>query len=187
MKRLLAAGVVAAVVIGVLVLALAYRNQSRSSQQRSEPGVGEAQGLLGQAGFRIKVSHLTRDLSQAGLPAAGAGRRYVGLDVTFYNDSQSQQRADPGDFQLRDSQGGLHSHVGLGASSGQCAAWRVADLHARGKEGEPPRDQSAEQVGPVFGPVGLCFEAGGAPAGPLVLLWNPDVGFLVPGVQLTLP
>ncbi|MBJ7604058.1 MAG: hypothetical protein JF888_12835 [Candidatus Dormibacteraeota bacterium] len=187
MRRLLAAGVVAAVVIGVILLALAYRNQSRSSQQPSESGVGEAQGLLGQVGFRIKVSHVTRDLSQAALPAAGGGRHYVGLDVTFYNDSPSQQRADPGDFQLRDPQGGLHSHVGPGPSSGQCAAWRIADLHAKGKESEPPRDQSADQVGPVFGPVGVCFEAGGDPTGPLVLLWNPDVGFLVSGVQVTLP
>jgi len=187
LRRLFAAGVLAAVLVGGIVLALAYTNQSRSSRQPSEPGVGEAQGLLGQVGFRIKVSHVTRDLPQAGLPAAGAGRHYVSLDVTFYNDSQSQQRADLGDFQLRDSQGGLHSHVGLGARSGQCAAWRVADLHAKGKESEPPRDQAADQVGPVFGPVGICFEAGGDPTGPLVLLWDPDVGFLVPGVQLTLP
>ncbi|MDQ6900889.1 MAG: hypothetical protein M3072_15555 [Candidatus Dormibacteraeota bacterium] len=187
MRRLLAAGIVAAVVIGAILLALAYRNQSRPGQPPSEGGAGEAQGPLGQVGFRIKVGHVTRDLSQAGSAPAAGGRHHVGLDVTFYNESQSQQRADPGDFQLRDFQGGLHRHVELASSTGQCARWRVADLHARGKQSEPPRDQSADQVGPVFGPVGICFEAGGDPAGSLVLLWSPDVGFFAPQVQLTLP
>jgi len=187
LKKLLGASLLAALVVGAIGLALAYRNLQPAAPPAARPGVGEATGLLGPVGFRIGVSQVDRDFKPVAAPAPAQSQHYISLRVTFYNESESQQRADPDSFRLRDPQGAVRRPSVFADPAGPCGLWRMADLHPRGKASESARDASAQQIGPLFGPVRLCFEVAGDPAGRLVLLWDPDTGLLASGpVQLVL-
>jgi hypothetical protein len=110
----------------------------------------------------------------------GAGR--VTMALSFHNTSSSQQRADPGDFTFRDSSEAAVRPV----FDTVCPHWTRADLHPRGQAGQAPRDADAQQVGPEFGTVPLCFPLARAASRRPTLVWEPDVGVLSTPIAIAL-
>lgn len=128
--------------------------------------------------FAVRVTHLQRAATIPGAPALAGGQHYVTIAVNFENQSASQQRANPADFQLVDPLGGTHPPTFLATPNAQCPHWAIGDLYPNGPGSAQPRDASATQAGRSFGPQPLCFAAGGAVDAPLTLMWDPDVSFL---------
>jgi len=152
---------------GVTVVLLPHGDAGSPS---SVPDHGSAVTFGGRAGFDVSVSDVH-------VPDT-AGR--VTLAVSFRNTSSSQQRADPQDFAFRDGSGGVVRPL----FDATCPRWRRADLHPAAGASQSPRDADAQQVGPNFGPVPLCFSVAHPAARP-TLVWDPDVGFL--GTPVTIP
>jgi len=152
---------------GVTVVLLPHGDAGSPS---SVPDHGSAVTFGGRAGFDVSVSDVH-------VPDT-AGR--VTLAVSFRNTSSSQQRADPQDFAFRDGSGGVVRPL----FDATCPRWRRADLHPAAGASQSPRDADAQQVGPDFGPVPLCFSVAHPAARP-TLVWDPDVGFL--GTPVTIP
>ena len=140
---------------------------------------GAAQVAMGVADprFAVRVTQLQRGATIGGAPAPGANAHYVTLRVSFLNQSDSQQRADPLDFRLVDALGAAHDPTFLPPPSTSCRQWQRADLYPNGPGSAKPRDADATQAGRSFGPEELCFAAGGDPNGALTLVWDPDVSF----------
>jgi hypothetical protein len=174
---LLGAVVVAAATLAAFVII--WRTGAESAAPGAATMVPTDQGtahstFVGNAGFAVAVSALERDAHMAGAPDPGAGLHYVALRVQFRNTSAQQQRADPADFQLRDALGVSRAPT-FPSAGASCTRWRMTDLNPGGPGTRSPRDSEAEQTGPLFGPVALCFAAGGDSNGPLTLVWDPDV------------
>lgn len=160
----------AAVVTAGAGVTVAMLPHGRAGLPSSVPDHGSAITFGGPAGFDVSVSDVhVPDTS---------GR--VTVAVSFRNTSSSQQRADPHDFAFRDGSGGAVQPL----FDATCPRWRRADLHPAGGASQSPRDADAQQVGPDFGPVPLCFPVAHPIARP-ILVWDPDVGFL--GTPVTIP
>jgi hypothetical protein len=171
-RRLLAGVLVAAAVLVAGIAATAVmRTQRGTASQAAVPDHGSANTFGGTAGFEVAVSDVH-------LPEAG-GR--VTVAVSFRNTSSSQQRADPQDFTFRDSSGATARPL----FDATCPPWTQADLHPGGGAGQSPRDRNAQQVGPDFGPVPLCFAVARPPTAGPTLVWSPDVGLL--GTPVLIP
>ena len=190
MKALFAAvGLIGVVVIGVVfVVGLGFA--SRSVRVRPMVAAGNtvtaqyASGV-GTVPFSIKVLGIERHPQLSGV-SGEPGQQLVRLQVAFANAPSGQQRADLHDFSLLDATGAHRQPVTGGDG---CPAWPKSDLHATANDGRRPRDADANQVGPSFGPVPLCFAVGGNANGELYLQWDPDVSiaFLSAPVQVLLP
>jgi hypothetical protein len=190
MKALFAvAGLIGVVVIGLLaVVGLGF--VSRVVRLRPQVGAGNtvtaqyASGI-GTVPFSIEVRGIERHPQLSDVNAQ-QGLQLVRVQVAFANASTSQQRADLHDFSLIDATGAHRPPVTGGDS---CPAWPVTDLHPNRDDGRPPRDAEANQAGPAFGPMPLCFPVGGNPDAELRLQWDPDVSiaFLSAPVEVLLP
>jgi len=157
-----------------LVLSGSLRGASAGPVPRATPDQGAAHLAMGGGpGFSVVVQEVQRQATAEGLPPPAAGLHYVTLAVRFRNDSTRQQRADPRDFALRDGLGQQRPPVT--SPAGACQAWNMTDLVPAGQQGQPPRDAQAARAGTNFGPVPLCFLAGGLPTAPLTLVWSPDI------------
>lgn len=106
-------------------------------------------------GEQVSVSALNRNLPADEFDKPEAGNHFVALNVTFVNNSNDTKATNPYDFKLRDAAGNTHD-IAFSGNPG-CNTWQAVDL---GK-------------GSTLGPKPLCFEAGGAPAGALTLVWTP--------------
>ena len=185
---LFAVGSLAALLVaGTLALA-GVTFVSRTIQLRSVAQAGGAataryaSGLM-DVGFSIRVTATERGVQLPNRPATESGAR---VQVSFTNTSRNQQRADRHDFSLVDASGRSQQPFTGGTL---CPAWPMTDLHASLNDGQPSRDGEADQVGPSFGPVPLCFPVAGDPNADLTLVWDPDVSiaFLSSPVELLLP
>lgn len=174
-RRVVLAGLLAglaAIVVAALAVVTVPRRVQPPAQTSTVADHGTAPRLDGPSGFAVAVSDV-RVLS-------GTGR--VIMALTFRNTSSNQQRADPGDFQLR-TPSGTTVRPAFDAS---CPSWNRADLHAGGGSAQSPRDSDAYQVGPVFGPVPLCFSLPDPVSCGLALIWDPDLGLLGTAVSIPL-
>ena len=179
---LLAIGIVALVACMAVALVAVVRGPGPVATPTEVAAVdhGVAHAAMGAVNthFAVTVTHLQRSATIPGAPAPASGLHYVTLAVSFENQSDAQQRANPRDFQLVDAIGVTRSPSFLAASSGQCSLWPIADLYPKGPGSATPRDAEATQAGRTFGPQPLCFAAGGAPGAALTLIWDPDVSAL---------
>lgn len=163
---------VAVIVAAGVALSALVHPQPGAPSQPAMPDHGSARGLTGPAGFDVTVSDVR-------VPAAG-GR--ITLQVSFHNASSRQQRADPLDFTLREASGATARPVFDQA----CPRWTRADLHPAGGASQSPRDAEAQQVGPAFGPVPLCFAVDHPVIAGATLVWTPDIGFFGAPVPIAL-
>jgi len=173
-------------VVGLAVLTLASRTvRVKPALTTGSTATAQYAGGLGTSGFAIEVQGTERHLQVAGVPAAPADLHSIRVHVTFTNTSRRQQRANLPDFSLYDATGAVRPPVAGGHA---CPAWPMTDLHATGNDSEPPRDVGAQQTGPSFGPVPVCFQVAGDPDGELRLRWDPDVSiaFLSSPVEVML-
>jgi len=136
------------------------------------PNAGQAATQFGAVGFFLKVDGVQR------------GSYGVRLQLTFFNRSNEQQRADPQDFRLE----GKGRQTGEGevqpqqepfftsgpAQLNQCPNWGRVDLYPPGGGDQPLRDPAGTRAGAIWGPSTLCFQD---PGGALTLIWEPDVAF----------
>ncbi|MGH2518549.1 MAG: hypothetical protein ACRDF8_01985 [Chloroflexota bacterium] len=172
---------------GGLVLTGLARTSAPAAGAAGTPDQGSARFAAGGGpGFSLAVQDVQRQASPLGTPAPAAGLHYVTLAVRFGNTSSRQQRADRRDFALRDSLGQQRPPVT--SPAGACPAWVMTDLVPAGQQHQPLRDAQADRAGASFGPVPLCFQAGGSPAAPLTLVWDPDISmpFLSTAAQIPL-
>jgi hypothetical protein len=169
-RLLLAVVLVAAVLVAGLTV-IAFLPRADIGSRPGPPDHGSANTFGRAAGFDVTVS----DFQETD---AGA---LVTIEVTFRNSSSTQQRADPQDFTFRDASGATASP----RFDASCPHWTRADLHPAGGAGQSPRDADAQQVGPDYGPVPLCFTVAHPGAGGPTLVWNPDIGLL--GAPVAIP
>lgn len=107
-------------------------------------------------GFTINVSGVNRNLiSSNPYTQPEAGNHFVSLQVLLKNGTNSPKSANPFDFQLKDSQGQIHTIAF--AVAPECESWQAVNLAA----------------GAILGPKSLCFNAAGDIAAPLSLVWSP--------------
>jgi hypothetical protein len=181
-RPLLAVGIVALAACMAVALVAVVRGAGPVASPPEVAAVdhGVAHAAMGAVNtrFAVTVTHLERSATIPGAPAPASGLHYVTLAVTFENQSDVQQRANPQDFQMLDALGATRSPTFLAAPNTQCPRWPIADLYPKGPGSAPPRDAQATQAGRTFGPQPLCFAAGGAPGAALTLIWDPDVSFL---------
>lgn len=123
------------------------------------PRTGAASNWLGPVGFAVKVTSVQR-----------TGSSLV-VQLSFRNTSNSQQRADPGDFTLVSGHQNLRPTFGPG-----CPNWGRVDLYPSGATSQALRDPGGTRAGSTWGPSSLCFPVSRLPA-KLILEWSPDVAF----------
>jgi hypothetical protein len=182
----LLAGAILAAIVGVTAIGFASRAvRVRPALASGDVAAAQYAGGIGTVGFTMRLVGSERHPRVTSLDVP-AGMQVVRVDVSFASTTSAQQRADRRDFSLRDSTGTMRRPITGGDA---CPAWAMADLHAASSIGQPPRDAGAEQVGPSFGPVPLCFAIAGNPDGELRLEWDPDVSiaFLSSPVEVLLP
>ncbi|GEM_PF-6572163 len=174
---LVGVGVLMVLMAAALIGVLRGPGAGRASSAPLPVNHGAAQSTFGavNAHFAVSVTQVRRSATIPSAPAPPTGLHYVSVQVSFQNDSQAQQRADPLDFQLIDALGNTHTPAFMSAPSPQCHRWTMADLYPNGPRSATPRDAAATQAGRSFGPQELCFTAGGDPSSPLTLIWDPDV------------
>lgn len=130
------------------------------------PNAGQAATQFGAVGFYLKVDGVQR------------GTNGVKLQLTFFNRSDQQQRANPQDFQLEGNashrQPPYFTASEPTSSLKECPDWGRVDLYPSGGGDQPLRDPGGTRAGAVWGPSTLCFED---PGGELTLIWEPDVAF----------
>lgn len=180
MKRGRLAGVVIGLlaVVGVARLAaaaVASQQAGATPSSAALPDQATAHSVMGaiSAGFSIRVSALQRDAAVPGAPALAAGQHDVTLQVTFENQSQTQQRANVQDFRLKDPAG--LEQLPIFTADPVRRHWQKTDLYPAGNSAQPQRDADAQRAGSTFGPVPLCFQHASDPNGRLLLEWDPDV------------
>jgi len=183
---ILGAGLLAGLMVAGLAAVTFASRTVRVRPALASGNIATAQyaGGIGSVGFAMDVRGTERYPQLAGVPAT-PGLHGVRVQVSFTNTSSSQQRADLGDFSLQDATGATRQPLTGGDA---CPAWPKTDLHAAANDGQPPRDAAAQQVGPSFGPVPLCFAVAGDPDGEFHLQWDPDVSvaFLSSPVEVLL-
>lgn len=182
-RPLLAIGIVALAAIMAVALVAVVRGPGPITTPTVVAAVdhGVAHAAMGAVNtqFSVTVTRLQRGTTISGAPAPASGLHYVTVAVSFKNQSDAQERANPQDFQLVDATGVTRSPTFLAAPNAQCPRWTIADLYPNGPGSAAPRDAQATQAGRTFGPQPLCFAAGGPPDGSLTLIWDPDVSFLL--------
>jgi hypothetical protein len=130
-------------------------------------------------GLTLLISNIDRDYQPKDVPSyeqrnasPRPGFHFVRLEVTFTVQS-GEHEIDPLDtVQLKDSLGFQQTGLALDLVDPHCLAPTGATVAAGSK----------------YGPVPLCFEAGGSTTGPLKLVWIPSgLTGPQPGVEITLP
>ena len=182
----LLAGAIFVGIVGVSAVGFASRSvRVRPALASGNVAMAQYASGIGTVGFTMQLVGSERHPRVTSLDVP-AGRQLVRVEVSFASTTSAQQRADRQDCSLRDGTGATLQPITGGDA---CPAWAMADLHSASSVGQPPRDAGAEQVGPSFGPVPLCFAVAGNPDGELRLEWDPDVSiaFLSSPVEVLLP
>lgn len=148
-------------VVAVLVIGYAAFKATSNLGMGAPPSRGgaTATNAMGTVGFKVKVDQVQRSDDE------------VIVTLTFDNTSDSQQRADPADFNLR-----IDGHNVPPSFGAKCSNWGRVDLYPASGSNEPLRDPSGTRAPANWGPAKLCFADSAAPSD-LVLEWNPDVAF----------
>jgi hypothetical protein len=129
-------------------------------------------------GVTLTVSNIDRDYKPQDVPSyeqsnasPRPGFHFVRLEATFTVQS-GEHEIDPLDtVQLKDSLGYQQSGLAL----------FMVDPHCN------PPSGATVAAGSKYGPVPLCFEAGGSTTGPLTLVWIPSaLTGAQPGVEIPL-
>jgi hypothetical protein len=148
-------------VVLIIIIAVAAGGSKNSPGSGGNPGNNGSATSCSPApcgnadGEQVSVSGLNRNLPADEFDKPEAGNHFVALNVTFVNNSTDSKATNPYDCKLRDAAGNTHD-IAFSANP-VCNTWQAVDL---GK-------------GSTLGPKPLCFEAGGAPAGALTLVWTP--------------
>jgi hypothetical protein len=178
-RPIVAIGIVALAAIMAVALVAVVRGPGSVATPTVVAAVdqGVAHAAMGAVNthFAVTVTRLQRNVTIPGAAASANGLHYVTLAVSFQNQSDVQQRANPQDFQLVDGLGVTRPPTFLAAPNAPCPRWPIADLYPNGPGSATPRDAQATQAGRTFGPEPLCFAAGGDPGAALTLIWDPDV------------
>lgn len=164
-------------IVSVILVVLAARHVSNQIQSvassiasaQATPEVNtncSPQPCASKDGYVLTVTVSSRNLAPGQFETPEPGNHYVSVVVHGHNGSSSTQDFSSLDFRLIDSGGVSHDTAFTDAAG--CDSWSSVQL-------TPGADSGSKT---------LCFEAGGAPSGPLKLAWDP--GFSTSEVDIPL-